>query len=100
MGVGLLTGGRVCAGEGGGGKGGRISHLEYLLWLNLFAGRQLGDRRAHAFVPWVIDFTEEPRRDDMEGRWFRGVWTRVGAPVYGVGFVVGVHMAGCGGLHW
>lgn len=59
----------------------QISNLEYLLWLNLFAGRRLGDRRAHAFVPWVIDFTEELRQEDMEGGLFFG--GKMGFPIWG-----------------
>jgi hypothetical protein len=46
---------------------GALSNLEYVLWLNLFAGRRLGDRRAHAFVPWVIDFTAAPLQEDLAG---------------------------------
>jgi WD repeat-containing protein 81 len=45
----------------------RISNLEYLIWLNLHAGRRLGDRAAHAFVPWVLDFSAAPTAASMAG---------------------------------
>ncbi|KAG2487022.1 hypothetical protein HYH03_014392 [Edaphochlamys debaryana] len=38
-----------------------LSNLDYLLLLNLLAGRRLGDRTAHPFVPWVTDFGVHPR---------------------------------------
>lgn len=43
-----------------------ISNLQYLLVVNYYAGRRLGDRAAHAMVPWVIDFSQQPT--DMEGK--------------------------------
>lgn len=36
---------------------GRISNLDYLLHLNMFAGRQPNDPQCHYLVPWVTDFT-------------------------------------------
>jgi hypothetical protein len=50
-----------------------ISNLEYILWLNLFAGRRLGDRGGHAFVPWVIDFTAAVDEQSMAGEQGRGL---------------------------
>ncbi|GFR53107.1 hypothetical protein Agub_g15816, partial [Astrephomene gubernaculifera] len=38
----------------------QLSSLDYLLLLNLMAGRRLGDRTLHPFVPWVTDFTVPP----------------------------------------
>ncbi|CAG9584549.1 unnamed protein product [Danaus chrysippus] len=36
---------------------GRISNLDYLLHLNVLAGRSASDPQAHFMVPWVTDFT-------------------------------------------
>lgn len=36
---------------------GRISNLDYLLHLNMLAGRSMNDPQAHIMVPWVTDFT-------------------------------------------
>ena len=38
-----------------------LSNLDYLLLLNLAAGRRLADRSFHPFVPWVTDFSTDPR---------------------------------------
>ncbi|GBP75188.1 WD repeat-containing protein 81 [Eumeta japonica] len=35
----------------------RISNLDYLLHLNILAGRRAHDPQAHFIVPWVTDFT-------------------------------------------
>ncbi|XP_050670709.1 WD repeat-containing protein 81 [Leptidea sinapis] len=35
---------------------GRISNLDYLLQLNILAGRSANDAQAHFMVPWVTDF--------------------------------------------
>lgn len=35
---------------------GRISNLDYLLYLNVLAGRSSNDPQAHFMVPWVTDF--------------------------------------------
>ncbi|XP_059059131.1 WD repeat-containing protein 81 [Achroia grisella] len=35
---------------------GRISNLDYLLHLNMLAGRQANDLQTHFLVPWVTDF--------------------------------------------
>lgn len=35
---------------------GRISNLDYLLHLNMLAGRSANDPQAHFIVPWVTDF--------------------------------------------
>ncbi|RLN53149.1 hypothetical protein BBJ28_00003440 [Nothophytophthora sp. Chile5] len=40
---------------------GDVSNLEYLMALNLAAGRRLEDGGLHPFVPWVTDFTSGPR---------------------------------------
>ncbi|RLN95826.1 hypothetical protein BBJ28_00000723 [Nothophytophthora sp. Chile5] len=40
---------------------GDVGNLEYLLALNLAAGRRLEDGGLHPFVPWVTDFTSGPR---------------------------------------
>ncbi len=37
-----------------------LTNLDYLLLLNLAAGRRLGDRTLHPFVPWVTDFSVHP----------------------------------------
>lgn len=36
---------------------GRISNLDYLLHLNMLAGRSSNDPQAHYMVPWVTDFS-------------------------------------------
>lgn len=36
---------------------GRISNLDYLLHLNMLAGRSNSDPQAHFMVPWVTDFS-------------------------------------------
>lgn len=36
---------------------GRISNLDYLLHLNVLAGRSANDPQAHFMVPWVTDFS-------------------------------------------
>ena len=36
---------------------GRISNLEYILYLNQLSGRRFGDPNFHPVVPWVTDFT-------------------------------------------
>ncbi len=38
-----------------------LSSLDYLMLLNLLAGRRLGDRTFHPFVPWTTDFTVHPQ---------------------------------------
>ncbi|GIL63866.1 hypothetical protein Vafri_17731, partial [Volvox africanus] len=38
-----------------------LSTLDYLMLINIMAGRRLGDRTFHPFVPWVTDFTVPPR---------------------------------------
>ncbi len=38
---------------------GRLSNLDYLLFLNHLGGRAFGDPNHHPVVPWVRDFTSE-----------------------------------------
>ncbi|EFJ45702.1 hypothetical protein VOLCADRAFT_93838, partial [Volvox carteri f. nagariensis] len=38
-----------------------LSTLDYLMLVNLLAGRRLGDRTFHPFVPWVTDFSVPPQ---------------------------------------
>ncbi|GLI65871.1 hypothetical protein VaNZ11_009507, partial [Volvox africanus] len=38
-----------------------LSTLDYLMLINIMAGRRLGDRTFHPFVPWVTDFTMPPQ---------------------------------------
>ncbi|XP_041978689.1 WD repeat-containing protein 81 [Aricia agestis] len=42
---------------------GRISNLDYLLHLNILAGRSPNDPQAHFMVPWVTDFTSRCGRN-------------------------------------
>ncbi|CAG5032848.1 unnamed protein product [Parnassius apollo] len=42
---------------------GKISNLDYLLHLNILAGRSANDPQAHFMVPWVTDFTSRCGRN-------------------------------------
>ncbi|KAF9420996.1 hypothetical protein HW555_002979, partial [Spodoptera exigua] len=42
---------------------GRISNLDYLLHLNMLAGRAANDPQAHFMVPWVTDFSSRCGRN-------------------------------------
>ncbi|XP_048482754.1 WD repeat-containing protein 81 [Plutella xylostella] len=42
---------------------GRISNLDYLLHLNMLAGRSSSDPQAHFIVPWVTDFSSRCGRN-------------------------------------
>ncbi|XP_022830697.1 WD repeat-containing protein 81 [Spodoptera litura] len=42
---------------------GRISNLDYLLHLNILAGRATNDPQAHFMVPWVTDFSSRCGRN-------------------------------------
>ncbi|XP_063896801.1 WD repeat-containing protein 81-like [Helicoverpa armigera] len=42
---------------------GRISNLDYLLHLNMLAGRSANDPQAHFMVPWVTDFSSRCGRN-------------------------------------
>ncbi|XP_047529568.1 WD repeat-containing protein 81 [Vanessa atalanta] len=42
---------------------GRISNLDYLLHLNVLAGRSANDPQAHFMVPWVTDFSSRCGRN-------------------------------------
>ncbi|KAL4709964.1 hypothetical protein ACJJTC_003927 [Scirpophaga incertulas] len=42
---------------------GRISNLDYLLHLNMLAGRSANDPQAHFMVPWVTDFASRCGRN-------------------------------------
>ena len=39
---------------------GELSNFDYLMELNLVAGRRLGDLTRYALLPWVLDMTEPP----------------------------------------
>ena len=41
---------------------GRISNLDYILYLNRLSGRRSGDPNFHPIVPWVTDFTRRSGR--------------------------------------
>lgn len=38
---------------------GELSNFDYLMALNLMAGRKIGDPNHHPILPWIIDFTSE-----------------------------------------
>ncbi|KAJ0177056.1 hypothetical protein K1T71_007065 [Dendrolimus kikuchii] len=42
---------------------GRISNLDYLLYLNVLAGRSSNDPQAHFMIPWVTDFASRCGRN-------------------------------------
>ena len=39
---------------------GELSNFDYLMELNLLAGRRLGDLTRYPLLPWVLDMTESP----------------------------------------
>ena len=52
-------------------KEGRLSNLDYILFLNRAAGRRLGDPNRHPVVPWCIDFVSPTSWRDMTQSKFR-----------------------------
>ena len=40
---------------------GELSNFDYLMELNLLAGRRLGDLTRYPLLPWVLDMTEPPQ---------------------------------------
>lgn len=45
---------------------GKISNLDYLLQLNILAGRSSNDPQAHFMVPWVTDFNSRCGKSHMK----------------------------------
>lgn len=41
-------------------QGGELSNFDYLMELNLLAGRRLGDLTRYPLLPWVLDMTRPP----------------------------------------
>ncbi|KAL6571721.1 hypothetical protein OROHE_003364 [Orobanche hederae] len=46
---------------------GELSNFEYLLILNVLAGRRWGDHTFYTVMPWVIDFSTKPEEDSNDG---------------------------------